>query len=109
MPGRTKSTFNIEPPQVELAMATKTGSGQYSGCPESSAVPFPSPNRTAVITAMHGLNQFLRTDLSLGYRRYDPVRQVRGFEGRESGLGRGPRCPFSQLILLLVGSHHSLY
>jgi hypothetical protein len=26
----------MDPPQVEQAIATKTGSGQYSGCPEIS-------------------------------------------------------------------------
>ena len=33
-----KRRFSMEPPQVEPAMATGIGSGQYWGCPEISAL-----------------------------------------------------------------------
>ncbi len=37
MPRPTKRIFSTEPPHVEPAMATGTGRGQNSGCPEMRA------------------------------------------------------------------------
>ena len=35
-PGMGWREMSMDPPQVELAMATKTASGRYSGCPDIS-------------------------------------------------------------------------
>src|SRR5690242_15500398 len=46
IPRPTYCSFSIDPPQVDPAIATCTGSGQNSGCPDSSAsLP---PSSTAV-------------------------------------------------------------
>ena len=45
------------------------------------------PGRETLISPAQA--SFFDADLSLGHQRCDPATQVRVFEGRESGLGRG--------------------
>ncbi len=54
MPRPTYCSFSIEPPQVEPEIATCTGSGQNSGCPEIMRLATPQQNGRVAV--MHRLD-----------------------------------------------------
>src|SRR5664280_750811 len=106
MPRPTSRRFSMEPPQVEPAITTRTGCGQYCGCPEIRAEPpFRSTRRVAVLLRLdlqhRGRLEVFEEDPSFNLRLDDIVIHFVA----EIGMRREQRCCLCQGKLTLCSKY----